>query len=92
MRLPAWVDVCSNWIAQPPLGAREDEMAGLRARINGCFSKKRYSTRGLAEIVARRIEAETAVTLRVYYCGFCYGFHLTKRLRATAMCCSRFSL
>ena len=67
-------------------------MAGLRAGMNGCYRKNRYPTRGLAESEAGRIKGERGLALRVYYCGFCYGFHLTKQLRARAFCCSRFSL
>ena len=55
-------------------------MTGLtRAQVKGCFSKRRYSTKTLAETVRRRAENEREVRLRTYHCEFCHGFHLTKK-------------
>jgi hypothetical protein len=43
-----------------------------------CLKKKRYPTTHFAEKLVKRIAAERGVTLRVYHCDCCYGYHLTK--------------
>jgi len=53
---------------------------------DSCTSKSRYSSRALAERVARRTmegqdgqELVREMTLRVYGCSICLGWHLTSR-------------
>ena len=53
-------------------------MAWVKSQINGCFSKKRYSTEELAETVRLRCEKARGVLLRSYRCETCCGYHLTK--------------
>lgn len=48
--------------------------------IKMCFSKKRYSSEGLANTVAQKVLSERNIKLRAYYCTGCAGFHLTKRI------------
>lgn len=67
-------------------------MALMKAKINGCTSKRRYPTRNLAETVGSIEKNKRGVSLRVYYCGFCYGFHLTKKKKASTLSCSNFYL
>lgn len=44
----------------------------------GCVGKTRYSTERLAKDVARDCWFDRRVSLRVYECPKCAGFHLTK--------------
>jgi hypothetical protein len=63
-----------------------------KAKLKGCVSKRRYSTRSLAETVGTIEENSRGVSLRVYYCGYCYGFHLTKKKKGFTGACSNFYL
>lgn len=40
-----------------------------------CIGKSKYNT----EAFAKKIAARRGVELRVYYCGCCQHFHLTKK-------------
>ncbi len=42
-----------------------------------CAKKKRYSSEGLANKVAKRIV--TTETITSYYCPICFGYHLTHK-------------
>ena len=44
-----------------------------------CMKKERYPSESRAHEVARLRSASGAGMLRVYYCSFCEGYHLTKR-------------
>lgn len=51
----------------------------LKYSIRSCLSKKRYSSEGLADNVAKKVYKERQVELRSYYCMSCAGFHLTSK-------------
>ena len=51
----------------------------MKAQVNGCLCKNRYSTKELAEAARLWCERERGMVLRVYECEFCLGFHLTKK-------------
>ncbi len=43
-----------------------------------CVGKVRYGTEKIAGIVAKSVWKERKVHLRIYACGICAGFHLTR--------------
>lgn len=51
----------------------------VKRLMRSCFGKKKYRTLGYAENRAGLIGKEHGIKLRVYWCGICNGFHLTKR-------------
>lgn len=47
--------------------------------IRSCLSKRRYPSQEGAAETARLRGAAARRALRNYYCGHCYGWHLTSR-------------
>jgi hypothetical protein len=51
--------------------------------VKSCVGKKRYDTRESAEETIKWIleqeDAEEDLNLKVYFCGFCSGYHLAKK-------------
>lgn len=48
-----------------------------------CIKKSRYPTEAIAKKYADKCWRERGVVLRVYSCGQCGGFHLTKQAQKT---------
>lgn len=46
--------------------------------VGSCLRKQRYKTETRARDVALRCKAARNVDLRVYWCGSCGGYHLTR--------------
>jgi hypothetical protein len=61
------------------LAARAMETPASRARRRGCTSKRRYRTRRVAWMAARRATERTGRVHRAYGCDFCTGFHITSK-------------
>lgn len=59
-----------------------DERGG-RTKYFSCRRKKRYATHSEATRKAKRAGMKRGVKLRVYFCNFCGGFHLTKQPKLT---------
>lgn len=47
--------------------------------LSSCASKHRYATENRAIQVAITCSRERGVSLRVYHCKYCDGWHITKR-------------
>jgi hypothetical protein len=53
----------------------------MNSSIPGCGHKNRYETERLARAIGREFAAERDVSLYIYRCAFCTGWHLTKKER-----------
>ncbi len=54
---------------------------GLRRLFSQCTGKTRYESQGEATRVMHRRVRQGSGPLRVYYCSFCGGYHLTHKAR-----------
>jgi len=61
-----------------PDAASADELGDPR---HECYRKKRYWTEKFAKSIAREIEDQRGVALKVYGCLHCGGYHLAKDCR-----------
>jgi len=53
-----------------------------RTLIGSCARKNRYPTEEVARRIAARCEVQRGEVLRVYWCGLCLGYHLTREAAA----------
>jgi len=65
----------SSWLMNA-----QDEHPG-KFKYFSCSRKVRYATQSEATRQARKAEKERGVEIRVYFCNFCNGYHLTKQMR-----------
>lgn len=49
-----------------------------------CLGKKRYSSAGLADSVAKKCTRDRGKPIRAYYCKECCGHHLTSQPLGTS--------
>lgn len=53
----------------------------LKALVNSCLKKVRYPNEQTAYEAINRVHKERATELRVYFCSYCLGYHLTSKLK-----------
>lgn len=53
----------------------------IKPWVCSCIKKARYNTKELAEHVAQDILKSRGVHLHIYYCKYCCGYHLTKKVK-----------
>lgn len=64
-----------------PQRVRESERPDQRKRVFfSCDKKRRYKTEHDATCASHRVFKERGTRLRVYYCNYCRGWHLTKHV------------
>ena len=44
-----------------------------------CIKKKRYKSKQIAQEAINRVHKKRNTKLRIYYCPFCLGWHLTSK-------------
>ena len=53
--------------------------AMTKSIVSACIGKQRYDTELEALETAKHIRKEQSISLSVYHCGVCLGWHLTRR-------------
>lgn len=55
----------------------------MTTHLTECFGKHGYTTRGLAERVAKRMQRKSGgARINAYHCSFCSHFHIGNRPHA----------
>ena len=52
----------------------------LKDLAHSCLRKKRYNSEQVAQEAINRIHKKRKTKLRVYFCKYCLGYHLTSKV------------